>query len=225
MFLDFFSLLYPNICAGCGNNLRRSERAICTVCRFEFPYIKLINSKDNAVTKVFHGRLPIESGYSLISFEKGQRIQNVLHELKYNGNKKVGEELGRMLGGTIKDLGDEIPDTIIPVPLHPKKLKKRGFNQAEIIANGIATVLERPVETSVIKRKTFTNTQTNKSRVDRWSNVEDVFELSKADRVSDKHVLIIDDVLTTGATLEACAATLLKSSVKKISIATAACVV
>ena len=225
MLTDFFSLLFPNICAGCGANLRKGERAICTECRYAFPYIRIQDPKDNAVTKVFWGRLPIENGYSLIDFNKGERIQNILHALKYQSNKQVGEELGKMLGGKINELGESIPDLIIPVPLHPKKLKKRGYNQAEIIASGISSVINRPVETKIISRKTYTNTQTNKSRGDRWSNVETVFELAKPEALASKHVLIIDDVLTTGATLEACCRTLLGSQVEKISVGTAACVI
>ena len=225
MFSDFFSLLYPNLCCACGDKLLKSEKAICLKCKYEFPYLGLTHLKDNSVTKVFWGRVPLEYGISLIAFNKGHKIQNVLHEIKYNNHTTAAEELGEMIGEIINSFSVSDVDFLIPVPLHPKKLKTRGYNQAELIANGISLSTQIPVLTNTVIRNAYTETQTKKRRMERWDNVAAVFELNSQNNLTDKHVLIVDDVLTTGATLEACANVILKAGIKKLSIATVACVI
>ena len=223
MLTDFFSLLYPNLCAGCGRNLVKSEIAICTKCKYDFDYTKFQSLKDNDVTRIFMGRIIIRDGFSLMAFHKSSVVQNVLHEIKYKSNKEAGIELGRMIGTKLSAYSPQY-DVIIPVPLHPKKLKQRGYNQAELLAEGISEKLSVPVDTSAFIRTNFTETQTKKGREDRWDNVEEVFQLKKPDNLIEQNVLLVDDVITTGATIDACGTVLLRGPLKSLSVASVACV-
>jgi ComF family protein len=181
------------------------------------------NHLDNPVEKIFWGRVKIERATSFFLFVKGSPYQNMLHQLKYKGRQDLGIYLGELFG---RDLTEQESfrhfDLIIPVPLHPDKEKKRGYNQSRLIAQGISNILKVPVDTEVLNRKTFTQTQTKKSRYERWENVEDVFEIQTDKNIAGKHILLVDDVLTTGATLEGCSQTLLKASDVKISVVTLA---
>ena len=222
MLSDFFSLFYPNLCCGCQKSLMKSEVAICTECRYEFAYSKFQDLENNQVAKVFWGRMPVFQAHSLIEFGKGHRIQTVLHSLKYQGNTVAGVELGKMLGQSLIDMGAQI-DVIVPVPLHPKRRKERGYNQSDYIAQGISEAIQKPIELKAIERIQYSSTQTNKGRMDRWDNVESIFKLKPNDLLLEQKVLLVDDVLTTGATMEACGQAILKGPCKSLSVATVAC--
>ncbi len=222
-FRDFLRLFFPKLCAGCGSALRTREQHICTNCRLNLPETLYPFNNENPIARVFWGRIPLLAATSLLHFQKGSAVQQIMHELKYNGNKFVGVELGQVLGSRIKSYAQELPDLIVPVPLHPKRERKRGYNQSLMIANGIENATGVPVRTDILIRNTYTTTQTNKGRTSRWDNVETIFGIRNADMATNKHILLVDDVLTTGATLEACGAEILKVPGVRLSIATLAC--
>lgn len=205
-FSDLLFLFYPKVCLLCPNPLVKGEHLVCTNCMVNLPKTTFVFGKHNMVEQIFWGRIKIKAGIALYWFEKGGKVQHLLHELKYKGKQEVGIQFGRYLGREIIKTSEakEI-DVICPVPLHPKKLKRRGYNQSYCIAKGIAEVLLKPVLPHAIARTSYTETQTKKSKIDRWENVKDVFTISQPDFVDHKHILLVDDVTTTGATLEACA--------------------
>lgn len=216
---DLFSLFFPDLCLGCGEPLVKGERYLCSVCQFHLPRTNFQFDIDNAVARVFWGRVKLEAAASFCYFTKGSNIQRLLHKLKYEGDREIGLYLGETYGRELKAsiLYDEI-DLIIPVPLHPRKQRKRGYNQSEAIGQGLSRTLQAALETNVLFRKTNTSTQTRKTRYKRWENVENVFEVRRPDLIRDKSVLLVDDVITTGATLEACAAALLTEQGVRVSV-------
>lgn len=187
------------------------------------PFTRSEDMEKSPIEQLFWGKLDLQEVGALWQFSKGGKVQNILHRIKYKSDKAlahfVGEQMAKaLLNSTrFKDI-----DFIIPVPLHPKKLRKRGFNQSELIANGIAELLEIPVRTDLIKRVTKTSTQTKKSRIQRWHNVKDVFEVCKAEELENKRILLIDDVITTGATLEGCVLRIQDACNARISLYAAA---
>ncbi len=204
VFNDFISLFYPRICFACGNNLFANENFICTSCLYHLPKTNFHTDKNNPVSKVFWGRVNIESATAFYYYRKGGKVQHLLHQLKYKGHKEIGSFLGKLYGTELADFShyNEI-DAIVPVPLHPKKLRKRGFNQSEMFADGLADALHKKVITTAVERKIATSTQTKKSRYKRWENVSDIFVIKNADELEGKSILAVDDVITTGATMEA----------------------
>ena len=221
---DLIGLIYPEICCACNQRLTKQEETICLHCIYSLPKTNFLKYDDNPIARHLWGRVPFEHATSMFYFTKKGRIQNLMYELKYNGRYDVGLKLGISLGAALKDIDfwKEV-DVILPVPLHPKKLKLRGYNQSDAIAEGMAEAMEIETDPSVLRRVKFNKSQTQKGKLERWSNVENIFELKNAEKVKGKHVLLIDDVLTTGSTLEACAETLLKVEGLKVSIATLAC--
>ncbi len=220
---DFVGLLFPNLCAACGEPLNRSEQVVCLHCLADLPHTHFHRHADNPVAQRFWGRVQLEGATSLYYFTKGGKVQHMIHELKYNGRKEVGEFMGRQLGRQLvadKALTDIA--LIAPVPLHPKKEQQRGYNQSTCFAMGISEATGIPVVENLLERTVYTESQTHKSREDRWLNVKDVFEVTQPQLVAHKHVLLVDDVMTTGATLEACAARLLDSGSTRVSVATIA---
>jgi ComF family protein len=179
--------------------------------------------RDNPIQKLFWGRTSVESSTSLLYFNKGAKVQQMLHQLKYKGNTEIGEMLGQELGRSMNNSEYFKGITaVIPVPLHPKKEKLRGYNQSMMIARGVASMMAVETRKNLVKR-TSTDSQTRKSRYDRWQNVESVFEIKEPESLYGKHILLIDDVVTTGATIEACVNELLKLPGTKVSVATIAC--
>lgn len=217
---DTVSLLFPELCNACGTNLYYGEKEICTKCIYNLPYTDYHIYPENRVAKQLWGRLPCNAAMAMLYFKKGTRVQNLIHSLKYKEKTEVGVKLGQLLGTRLK-LGQSYQDIdlIIPVPLHPKKERQRGYNQSKYIADGIANALHISVSTTHLLRNKQTESQTKKSRYTRYQNMETVFSLQNADELKDKHILLVDDVITTGATLEACGTALLNGGIKKLSIA------
>lgn len=217
---DFIQLLFPNICAACGIPLSKNEHCICTHCIAELPFTNYHLYDDNPVAQIFWGRVNIQAATALLYFHKKGRTQHLLHNLKYNNRKDIGIFLGKLLANQI--LSHSIfstVDGIVPVPLHPRRLKERGYNQSECFADGIADVLKKQVFPNLLKRSKETTTQTRKTREQRWLNVSDAFVVAEDVEYQGKHFLLVDDVLTTGSTLEACAQAILKIPGVNVSIA------
>lgn len=220
---DFINLCYPKLCAACHNTLGKNEVSICTACVIQLPKTNYHLDTENPLNKIFWGRIQIEMVAAYYFFNKGNKVQKLLHELKYKGNKNVGEKIGALYGYELLDSPIfSSADFIIPVPLHPKKLKKRGYNQSEWFSNGLSQSMNIPVSTNVLYRNTDSATQTKKSRFNRWENVSEIFGVKETEDLNNKHILLVDDVMTTGATIEACAK-VLKAKNIKISVVTIAC--
>jgi ComF family protein len=217
---DFISLLFPRLCYGCGNHLTRSETLICTECYIMIPRTNYHLKSDNPVSQLFWGRCLIEKAAVFSFYTKDSRIKRMIHQLKYKGVKEIGYELGRIYGRSLRSSGylDGI-DLIIPVPLHASKKRQRGFNQSELISHGMSEVAEIPVDPDLLVRKTVTKTQTRKSRYDRWINVREVFVVKDKSKLKNRHILLVDDVITTGSTIEACANEILEAENVKVSVA------
>jgi ComF family protein len=216
---DFISLLFPRLCYGCGNHLIRNETLICTECFIVIPRTNYHLVKDNPVAQLFWGRCLIEKAAAFSYYNRGSRIRNLIHNLKYKGINELGIELGRMYALTLHESGfTKGIDLIVPVPLHPVKRKRRGFNQSDLISLGISEVINVPVDNISLTRTAVTGTQTKRSKYDRWTNVEGVFTIINPENVRDKHILLVDDVITTGSTIESCAGELLKIEGVKVSV-------
>lgn len=204
-------------------DLSQRDEFLCILCRDALPGTHFINTENNPVEKVFFGRLPVFAAHSEFYFSKKGLVQQLIHRLKYNGDKPVGQYLGRMMGHTLLNSGriGEL-DYLIPLPLHAEKEFKRGYNQAEVVCNGIMESTGIPVLTKNVVRVNVTSTQTRKSRMDRWENVKDVFSVQHPEQLKHKKILLVDDVLTTGATLEACGRRLTNIPGVQLAIATLA---
>jgi ComF family protein len=225
-FEGFLSLFFPRVCASCGNVLLTQEEVICIQCALNLPLTHFEKETENPLSRIFWGRVPISSATSYLYYSKGGSVQQLLHQLKYKGKKEIGHFLGRQFGQILQqsELYSSI-SIIIPVPLHPKKEKKRGFNQSRIIAEGMAESMNISVTNEVLIRKSFSETQTRKSKFDRWTNVSEIFDIKNYELIKDQEILLIDDVITTGSTIESCAHALHKGSPLKIYIASLACVI
>jgi len=216
----FLSLVFPNMCVACGDRLVGQERFLCTACLTDIPRTRFHGDAENPVQQIFWGRVPLIYATSFFYFSKGSRYQKMMHSFKYRQKKEIGLVLGQLLGAELKQQWTDYPDFVIPVPLHRSKLKKRGYNQSEWIARGISLTMQIPTVTDVLVREIANPTQTKKTRFERWKNVATIFQITRP--LKDCHVLLVDDVITTGATLEACAQTLLTMENTRISIATLA---
>lgn len=225
LFNDLLWVLFPKLCASCSKALSDSEKVICTHCRYNLPYTNVHSLTDNIVVKRFWGKTNISSAASLLFYGKGGKVQQLIYKFKYNGQKDVGLLMGKMYGYDLKNTEPyKSTEVIIPVPLHPDKKQKRGFNQSEIFAKGLSEAMDIPCDFQSLVRQHPTDTQTRKSRYNRFENVNKVFEIVNPDAVRGKRVLLVDDVITTGSTLTACAEELLKVEGTQVSIATIACV-
>ena len=223
---NLLSLFYPRLCLSCGNAMQRHEQMICLECELHLPETNYHQLADNPLFQIFWGRVKIEGVASLFFYRKGSGIQQLLHALKYKGKKDVGTHFGEYYGKLLiqSELFQKI-DLIIPVPLHPKKLKQRGYNQSEAIAEGLSRGMGVPYNTQAVVRQIFTETQTKKSRINRWENVKDVFEVTCPSSLKNKNILLCDDVLTTGATIEAIAQKIISIEGTKIWVVTLASVI
>jgi ComF family protein len=215
--------LFPNLCNACGMHLYGDEKVICLHCLHDLPFTDFHLHQDNLVAKQLWGRLPFEAAMAMLYFKKGTKIQQLIHNLKYKGQTAVGVTLGRLLANKLRESPHyQGIDYLVPVPLHPKKERQRGYNQSSYIADGMAERMQVPVCKNQLIRKRLTETQTKKSRYTRYENMLTVFEVVKPAIFQNKHILLIDDVITTGSTIEACGNSLLKSGVNKLSIASVA---
>jgi ComF family protein len=220
---DFSHLFFPHVCAGCGTDSLSLQSTLCIHCMNQLPLTNFHFHANNPVEKHFWGRLPLTGATSLCHFTSGSLIQHLLHQLKYKGNKDAGYFLGRMMGYTLNESERfRDIDILVPLPLYAERQKKRGYNQSAVLCHGIASIMQLPVTIDTVVRLSATETQTRKTRIERWKNMEGKFELVRPAALAGKHVLLVDDVVTTGATLEACGHELLKAAGIKLSIATLA---
>ncbi len=220
---DFVGLLFPQLCPACGASLMAGEEVICTDCRFTLPFTNFHLQPDNIVARQFWGKVELQGAYALYYFAKGGKVQNLMHHFKYKGMQEIGILLGNIAGEQLakSDIFSSV-DIIIPVPLHKKRLKERGYNQSTCFAYGLAQRLTAVVDDGNLVRVKSTETQTHKSRFSRFENMQEVFAVSDPEKLNGKHVLLVDDVVTTGSTLEACSLQLLNVDGLKLSIATIA---
>ena len=203
--VDLWMFFFPSNCLVCGKRLHSTREVLCFTCEYLMPKTDYGGRDDNPVSKTFWGRVPVHSATSLFRFEKGSAYQAVLHDLKYRGNRKAGLYLGRLLGHELIHSSFSKCDLLVPVPLHPGRLRQRGYNQSEIIARGCSEITGIPVVTGLLIRRGRHRSQTSMGRLERFENVLEEFSLgSRSMDINGKKVLIIDDVMTTGATLEAC---------------------
>jgi len=215
----FWALLFPDVCKKCGFDLSEKEEILCRKCINELPRTYFEISKNNPVAQLFWGRVKIAHAFSIFYFRKGETLQKLIHLLKYKKNRKVGFLLGKIAGKIIKEsLPDFSFDYLVPVPLHPKRLKTRSYNQCELLSQGMSKILKIPVMKEALIRNVYNVSQTKKGKLERWENVAGIFKMINLDILKDKHILIIDDIITTGSTLEACCAPLLEVPNIKISI-------
>jgi ComF family protein len=223
---DIISLFYPRVCLACGNTLFRNEEILCFSCLYHLPKTNFHFEEDNPVARQFWGKINFASAASCYYFTKGSKVQHLIHQLKYKGYKEIGAYIGKLYGPElIKSPGFNSVTSVIPVPLHPRKEAKRGFNQAEWFAKGLAASMKIELDITTLIRATSSETQTRKSRFNRWENVKEIFRIEDIGRQAGKHVLLVDDVITTGSTLEAAGHSLLQIPGIKISVASIACAV
>jgi ComF family protein len=213
-------LLFPHVCSGCGNDILNEESVLCMRCIAAMPETNFELHPDNPVEKIFLGRLPLTGATAQFFFTKESLMQQLMHQFKYKNNKELGLQLGRIMGTQLKRSGRFVVDALIPLPLFPAKEKRRGYNQATILCDGMAETMNIPVLDKIIIRPEHTETQTKKGRIERWKNMEGKFVLSDPEAIRNRHVLLVDDVVTTGATLEACGNELLKADGVRLSVAT-----
>lgn len=222
---DLTGLVFPEVCCCCEGRLAKQEETICLECLYNLPKTFFHQIRNNPVVKRMHGRIDFENGTALYFFSKTGRVKKLIHKLKYKGKYEVGRELGKQLGKTLsKEANWKAIDAIVPVPLHPKRLKQRGYNQALAIAEGVSLQMAIPIAKDLVIRKVNNSTQTKKKdTTSRWENVKDIFSVTDPN-ARNQHFLLVDDVITTGSTIEACALAIKKQIPSaRISFATIAC--
>lgn len=200
---SLLDLVFPKLCVCCGGVLMEGEENICLTCLYTLPRVVEKDYTDNKVMEIFLGRVRLEKAMSWCHFDKETKVQNILHHIKYKGKSKFANQIGEIMAREMPDFFVDI-DAIVPVPLHPKKEKIRGYNQSVEIANGVQKVVGLPIFSQLIERTRFSETQTHKNKEERWKNAVDLFKLSPNDGFEGKHILLIDDVLTTGSTAISC---------------------
>jgi ComF family protein len=219
----FLHLLYPQICFGCGTDQVEKNMPLCNQCIQDLPTTDFFSINENTVEKIFWGRVPVQNAGALLFFTKDSLVQTLMTQLKYHHNKKVGILFGQLMGQAIAaEKKFEQIDLMIPIPILAYKMNSRGYNQSQVIAMGIQQVWNRPIMKDVLIKKNWSNSQTKKNRTARLQQVPDLFFLQNRACIKDKHLLLVDDVLTTGATLEAAIETLMAGSPASVSIAVAA---
>jgi ComF family protein len=208
---DFVALLFPRLCIACDEPLPKSERCLCLDCQTTLPETNFHDTSPNIFTARFDGRVELKAAASLFFFTTKSRTQHLIHQIKYHDKREAAVELGRILGEKLaKSVTFQGIDYIIPVPMHPTKQRWRGYNQAEMFANGLSDAMQIDVETTALRKIKMTISQIKMSRSERLKNTEEVFELANPTILRGKNILIVDDVMTSGATLESCAAAISK---------------
>lgn len=222
----FLTLFFPKTCCCCGKHINSKLEHICISCRSTLPKTNFHLYKDNPLQKLFWGRINLENVYSYYKFMESGKIRKLIHHLKYKGMKEIGITVGRLYGSELMASGAlEKIDCIVPVPIHRRKYKQRGYNQSHYFAEGLSIASGIENKKQVLQKFVHTSSQTKKSRYKRWKNVESSFRIKKKEELQNKHVLLVDDVLTTGATIEACGHKLLELPNVKITAATIACTI
>ena len=220
---DAMHLFFPHTCMGCGNDVIANDNILCLRCISNLPHTNFEKLPGNPIENIFRGRVHIEAASSQFYFSKGHLLQYLIHQLKYKGNKTAGEYLGAVMGKALLQSGRfSNIDYLIPLPLYADKEFKRGYNQAEVICDGMSTAMQVPVHANNVIRQHYTDTQTKKHRAERWENVEGSFKVLHPQKLQGKNILLVDDVITTGATLEACAQLLTQIAGTNIYLATVA---
>ncbi len=216
-------MMFPTVCRSCGLPLQEMDDVVCISCLYQLPRTYYHKYAQNPVYQKFWGRIPAVQAFSFLHFQKGNVVQTLLHALKYSNRQDIGERLGYLFGKELTESGFHGPELIVPLPLHPNKLRARGYNQCDPIGRGLAKGTGIPLASDGLVVRVVANpTQTRKSRFDRWTNVERIFEVKQPEKLDGKHILLIDDVVTTGSTLESCGHTLLEAGAGALSIATLA---
>ncbi|MET0300053.1 MAG: phosphoribosyltransferase family protein [Flavitalea sp.] len=216
-------LFFPHICAACGSDVINKQQLLCLACSERLPLTHYHAFEDNPVEKTFWGRLPLANASSYLYYNKDSIVQHLMHQFKYKGNREIGLYFGKKMGAEIlNSTRMKAPDFLVPLPLHSARLQKRGYNQSEILCQGMAAELQIPVLANAVIRKTQTGTQTKQNRSSRWQNMEGRFEVKDRAKLENRHILLVDDVVTTGATLEACGHELMRAGGLILSIATLA---
>lgn len=216
-------LFFPRICAACHHSLFTNEEVVCTSCQYHLPKTNTHQIPDNIIEQTFWGRADIKAAAAFLYFKKKGKVQKLIHQLKYKNREEIGIWLGKHYGQYLcKQTPYADADMIVPVPLHPAKQRRRGYNQSEVFALGLSEKMGIPVVKDALARQSDNKSQTGFSRYLRWQNTQDIFCLNKYDQLRHKHILLVDDVITTGATLEACAKLLNDAEVASVCIATIA---
>jgi len=220
-FTGFWALLFPSICKGCGTVLGSSREVLCRSCESKLPKTSFLDDPENPVAQMFWGRVPLENAVSLFYYRKGELLQNLIHQLKYHGGKETGLYLGRLAGKILNETKlIKGTDVLIPVPLHPRKQRIRGYNQSELLAQGISDIIGIKVETKAVIRTIHTESQTLRKRYERWQNVSNIFKIINYKQLIKKHIWILDDIVTTGSTIESLCHTLQEVPEVKMSVLT-----
>lgn len=219
MFESIINLFFPKVCSGCSSFLLSNENVICTVCRHDIPLTNHHLNPENDAFKKFYGRIPVIHTSALFYFHKKGIVQELIHNLKYKGHEEIGTILGEWYAEDLKTIALlQSVDEIIPVPLHPKKLKQRGYNQVTAFGQGLSSSLNLDYNDSLLIRNVYSKTQSKKNLLGRTEGIETIFDVVFTEKNYNKHFLLIDDVITTGSTLEACSRALMKIPGAKISI-------
>jgi ComF family protein len=210
-FHHLLSIMYPNLCEVCGENLQKQEQQLCLTCLHTLPKTNYHLIRDNSLEKKFWGKVKIERATAYFFFQKGSPFQKILHKLKYKDNKELGYILGKHAANDLLESPEYCDiELIIPVPLHKRKLNQRGYNQSEWIGKGVSEILNIPLDTTSLIRSRENTTQTQKSVFERFENTDGIFKVTNKTAIKEKHILLVDDVITTGSTLEACMKALLE---------------
>lgn len=217
---SFLHLLFPHVCDGCGSDLLPVKSSLCMRCIDSLPETDFELHESNPVEKLFWGRIKLKAAASSFYFTKESLIQHLMHQFKYKGNRELGLQLGRMMGDQLKKSGRFPVEALVPLPLFPAKEKRRGYNQATVLCEGIRESMNVPVLSNIVTRPAHTETQTKKGRIERWKNMEGKFMIQNPEPIQNKHILLVDDVVTTGATLESCGNELLRAGNVTLSMAT-----
>ena len=221
---DLVALFLPRRCAGCDGTLLRFEECLCTTCLVDLPFTRFHEDPANRVEQIFWGKVPLVAASALLQFSTTGMVQRILHRMKYRQDLETGRHIGRLMGEALKGcVRFSDVDAVVAVPLHPRKQRQRGYNQSRLLVEGIMDVWPKEDPLKALQRTAFTASQTKRGRLDRWTNVKEAFAVKDPEALRDRHVLLVDDVVTTGATIEGCVKALYTVEGVRVSLFTAAC--